>query len=114
MPVYLIQVRSGGQHPEHKAISLNLRGMGVRTGDSVPFGYAGVVRINASKQEVFTRATLGVRGADEVTVRRIGPVTVESDQEHVHWRMTAVDAFRLRYKEGEVDIINRHQRGEIE
>lgn len=86
----------------------------MQTGDSAPFGYAGIVRINASLQEVLTNATRGVRGADEVTVRRIGPVTVNSDQDHVHWRMTAVDAFRLRYKEGEVDIINKHQRGEIE
>lgn len=113
MPVFLIQVRDFANHPQKDVIRLNVMNIGIKTGDSVEFGHAGIVKRTANREQVFQDVTRGVRDVAQTTVRQIGPVNMNSDTEHVHWRIVAVREFRLKYKPGEVDIIDMHQRGEI-
>ena len=112
MTIFLITVEGASHHPQFLKIFNNVSGLGVRTGGSA-FLRQGIVRSDETLEEVHRAVTKGVRKKKDVTVREIGPVTVESDIEHVHWRITAHDFLHIELPPDELKIINEHQRAEI-
>lgn len=113
MPVYLIHVTGGAHHPDILIIQQRVYEMQIRAGFDSNFGSIGILKTTRSKRDVHRELTDGIRDADGVIVRQLGPVTIKSDPLHVHWRQVAHDLYNVPYRAGEVDIINMHQSGEI-
>ncbi|NEJ00147.1 hypothetical protein [Rhizobium ruizarguesonis] len=113
MPVYLIEIENGANHPERDRIWQNVTEMGVETGDAIPFTRIGIVQHRGEAKHVRMRAEMGLTDRTSVSVRKIGPVTRTSDEDHVHWRLCAARLKWANLSAREREIIRQHSQGEF-
>ncbi|WP_368516673.1 hypothetical protein [Rhizobium sp.] len=102
MPIYLIEIEGGAHHEERQQMWNNMAALNVKTGDSTPFTRIGIIRQPGNMAAVRRRVIAGINDVDAIAIRHIGPMKANSDEQHQHWRLTALRVFRIPPTQGEI------------